>query len=176
MIIYTIGHSNVPAAQIVDLLQQHGVQTVFDVRSTPYSRWNPQFNRQTLARTLQAAGINYVFAGDMLGGRPQDETCYRDGQVSYELVAARDWFQTGIDELISAAREIPIVLLCAEADPLHCHRHKLLAPTLIARGVEMWHILKDGSLLAAGLPGEQLPMFGPKSGREFTDNPQDAAT
>jgi uncharacterized protein (DUF488 family) len=177
--ISTIGHSNVPAKEIVGLLQKHQIQVVVDVRSIPYSQYAPQFGRENLSRILEQAGIGYTFAGEYLGGRPQDPTCYRNGQlpdgkadylqlVDYAKVAERPWFQRAIVRLIEIAREKRTAILCSEEDPYRCHRHHLIAQALLAQGIVVWHLRGSGQRELArsvageeaqGQPVQQLAMF-----------------
>ncbi len=162
MAIFTIGHSNVPAERIVALLKQHDIEVLIDVRSVPYSRYNPQFNRESFQYVLTAAGIQYIYAGQHLGGRPDDPTCYEEGQVQYRLIMDKPWYQKGIDQLIQVASGQRVALLCSEEDPLQCHRHNLIAQTLLERGVTVWHIRGDGRLEQAHLnppDARQLPLF-----------------
>ena len=147
MIIYTIGHSNVDVEQIVEPLQRYHVEVVVDVRSSPYSRFAPQFNREDLAERLHMAGIEYVHAGQYLGGRPKDPTCYDqddDGKVLYGMVEKKDWYRRGIDQLLELATEKWTAVMCAEEDPNHCHRHLLIAQTLLDREIEVQHIRHKG--------------------------------
>jgi uncharacterized protein (DUF488 family) len=162
MDIFTIGHSNVTAEHIIDLLKQHCIEVLIDVRSVPYSRYNPQFNRESFQLTLQAAGIQYAYAGQSLGGRPDDPTCYEGDQVQYRRIMDRPWYQQGIDQLIERANGQRVALMCSEEDPLHCHRHNLIAQTLLERGITVWHIRGDGRLEQARPnppEAQQLPLF-----------------
>lgn len=162
MDILTIGHSNVPAERIIELLKQHGIKVLVDVRSVPYSRYNPQFNRETFQCTLEATGVEYAYAGQYLGGRPDDPTCYEGGQVQYERIVAKPWYQKGIDRLLEIADGQQVAIMCSEEDPLHCHRHNLVTQTLLKRGVIVWHIRSNGQLerTQANPPEfEQLPLF-----------------
>jgi uncharacterized protein (DUF488 family) len=144
--IYTIGHSKHPIERFTALLQQHGIEALADVRSTPYSRFNPQFNREKLQAALAGVGIRYVFLGEELGARSKDPACYEDGRVSYAKLAASELFRTGIDRLLTGMREHRIALMCAEREPLDCHRTILVARELEKSGVSVTHILDDGSL------------------------------
>jgi uncharacterized protein (DUF488 family) len=144
--IYTVGHSKHPLDRFMALLQQHGIEAVADVRSTPYSRFNPQFNREKLQSALDGAGIRYVFLGEELGARSKDPACYDNGRVNYARLAASDCFRTGIDRLLTGMREHRIALMCAEREPLDCHRTILRARQLERAGVPVMHILQDGSL------------------------------
>ncbi len=144
--IYTIGHSNHPIERFIALLRQHGIQAVADVRSTPYSRFNPQFRREALAGSLADAGIRYVFLGEELGARSQDPSCYDGNRVSYAKLARSSLFQRGLERLICGEREYRIAILCAEKEPLDCHRTILVTRELERSGVPVAHILSDGTL------------------------------
>lgn len=144
--LYTIGHSTHPIERFLGLLQGHGVTAVADVRSTPQSRFNPQFNRRSLQESLRGAGIEYVFLGEELGARSKDPACYEDGRVSYTRLAATPLFQQGIDRLQAGMSSHTIALMCAEKEPLVCHRTILVARELRRRGVEIAHILESGQL------------------------------
>jgi len=145
--IYTIGHSNHPIDRFIALLQQHGIDAVADVRSTPYSRFNPQFRKERLDTALADAGIRYVFLGDELGARSKDTACYDEkGRASYPRLAATDLFREGIERLLTGMRNHRIALMCAEREPLQCHRTILVARELERAGVPITHILADGSL------------------------------
>jgi uncharacterized protein (DUF488 family) len=140
--VLTIGHSNLEVERFVAVLQRFAVSTLVDVRSVPYSRYSPGYNRETLKATLESAGIDYRYGGDYLGGRPTDPTCYFAGvlpeeganyleEVNYEEVARRSWFRKGIERLLSLAREGTVVVMCSEEDPMQCHRYHLIAQALI---------------------------------------------
>jgi len=144
--IYTIGHSTHPIERFVELLQEHGITAVVDVRSAPYSRFNPQFNREPLAAELKQGEIRYVFLGKELGARSDDPSCYRGGKVQYDLLAKTDVFRKGLDRVMRGAQEHRIALMCAEKDPLDCHRTILVARHLIQHGFSVKHILPDGSV------------------------------
>jgi uncharacterized protein (DUF488 family) len=145
--IYTIGHSKHPIDRFVALLQQHGIDAVADVRSTPYSRFNPHFNKEKLQAALASAGIRYVFLGEELGARSKDPSCYdENGRVSYAKLALSDPFRRGLDRLLAGMRDHRIAIMCAEREPLECHRTILVARELERAGVPVTHILQDGSL------------------------------
>ncbi len=159
--IYTIGHSDHTIEGLIDLLQRNAIQTVVDVRSQPYSRWTPQFNREVVARDLESAGIQYRYMGDRLGGRPADASLYEPGDEhpNYERLEATAAYQRGINELLALASAERVALMCSEGDFHNCHRHHLLAQTLLARGAEVQHILPDGSLAPAERIARQLTLF-----------------
>jgi len=144
--VFTVGHSTHSWDGLLALVSLHGVTAVADVRSTPRSRFNPQFDRESLADSLRQRGIAYVFLGRELGGRPEDQSCYENGRVRYDLVARTALFQKGIDRVLHGAEEHRVVLLCAEKEPLECHRTLLVAAALVARGVVVQHIHADGRL------------------------------
>jgi uncharacterized protein (DUF488 family) len=144
--VYTIGHSTHSITRFVELLRQHSVAAVCDVRSRPYSRTNPQFNRDDLKKALGEASIRYVFLGKELGARTDDQSCYCNGKVQYELLAKTDIFRKGIDRVQKGAREYRVALMCAEKEPLDCHRTILVARVLTERGMTVRHILANGSL------------------------------
>jgi uncharacterized protein (DUF488 family) len=144
--LYTIGHSNHSQETLIALLRQHGVTAVSDVRSQPYSRLHPQFARERLRDDLRHAEIAYVFLGQELGGRSPDRDCYVDGKVQYERMAQTATFRAGIARLIEGADSYRIAILCAEKDPLACHRTLLVARELSRRGLPVEHILFDGAL------------------------------
>jgi uncharacterized protein (DUF488 family) len=144
--IYTVGHSNHPLAHFLKLLQGQGVTLLADVRSTPYSRFNPQFRRDALAAALAEHGIEYLFLGEELGARSKDPSCYDEGRVSYRKLAATDLFRRGIDRLLGAAKTYMVAIMCAEKDPLDCHRTILVARELVKRGESVAHILASGEV------------------------------
>ena len=159
--LYSIGHSNVAAERLIALLEQQSIRTLCDVRSAPYSRYNPQFNREALATTLQAAGITYRFMGDTLGGKPADGALRtEDGALpDYAKIAAAPDFQRGLNQLIDLGQRMPTAFMCGEADYHTCHRHRLIAPALIERGVLVWHILPDGDRERGVIEPQQMRMF-----------------
>jgi len=143
--VYTIGHSNHRAAAFVALLRGADVTAVADVRSVPYSRRHPQFNKREFDVSLRAAGIAYVFLGDRLGARPKDRGCYRGGRADYRLIAGTEAFRDGLRRVEEGAERYRIALMCAEREPLDCHRTVLVARHLQRRGARVVHILADGT-------------------------------
>jgi uncharacterized protein (DUF488 family) len=144
--IYTIGHSNSTTEHLLELLGQQGVTAVADVRSQPYSRYNPQFNREARASALKNYGRDYVFLGQELGARSEDPACYREGRAQYALIARTPLFERGIERLLAGMEKFRLAILCAEKEPLSCHRTILIARCLHERGIRVRHILEDGSL------------------------------
>lgn len=146
--IVTVGHSTHDIATFLELLTQHQVTAIADVRSTPVSRFAPQYNSNVLQKSLSDADIKYVFLGKELGARSQDPSCYLDGRVQYGRLAATALFQSGIERLLSGARKEAVAVMCTEQDPLECHRTVLVARVLVDRGVSVSHIHGDGSVEA----------------------------
>ncbi len=144
--ILTIGHSNHSWEAFARLLHKHRVDVLADVRSVPASRFNPQFNRSALSASLRDVGVGYVFCGEELGGRPQDPACYENGRIRYDRTANTDTFRRGIASVKAEAANHRVVLMCAEKDPLHCHRTLLVARALASDGVDVRHVLSDGTL------------------------------
>jgi uncharacterized protein (DUF488 family) len=148
--VLTIGHSNVPAERFFGLLQAGGVGAIADVRTTPFSRFCPWFSGKNLEPFLERNAIAYLPYGTTLGGRPQSAALYCDGIADYEAMARQSEFQDGLDRLMAdAARVRPhrcICLMCAEREPLDCHRCLLVARALAARGVGVGHILHNGAI------------------------------
>ncbi len=145
-IVYTVGHSTHSIGKLLDLLRRNEITAVADVRSQPYSRMNPQFNREPMHDTFKATGIFYAFLGHELGARSEDRSCYVDGKVQYDRLAKTDLFQRGLARVTDGATRYRIALLCAEKDPLTCHRTILVVRHLVARGLSAAHILEDGRL------------------------------
>ena len=145
-LVFTVGHSNHPLDLFLELLARNRIDTLADVRSAPYSRFNPHFNRKALAAALEARAIHYAYFGRELGGRPDDPACFENGRVSYERVARTGRFQDGLGRLMEAGTNRRIAIMCAEKEPLDCHRTLLVGQALAGRGVEVRHILGDGSL------------------------------
>ena len=161
LLIHTIGHSDHTTAAFVDLLRDHGITLVVDVRSQPYSRWASQFNRETLAHDLEDAGIAYRFLGDALGGRPADPALYDPGQErpDYQRVQQTPAYQAGIERLLELARADRVALMCGEGDHRCCHRHLLVTQTLLGRGVRVLHIQPDGRTIEGEPVARQLSLF-----------------
>ena len=147
MILYSIGHSNVGIEAFVKLLIERQMEILVDVRSQPYSRYNPHFSRENLKRSLEENKIRYVFLGDSIGGKPQ-ATGFRleNGGVDYDKLAESELFQKGLQQLIDTGTGARVSFMCAEADFKHCHRYWLITRALLKRGIEVKHILHSGTL------------------------------
>ncbi len=158
--ICSIGHSDHTIEAFLDLLRRQRITVVVDVRSQPYSQWAPQFNRESLRRDLEAAGIRYVFTGDSLGGRPADPALYDAGQEhpNYERLAQTPAYQTGIERLLKLAESERVAMMCSEGDYRKCHRTKLITPTLLERGARVFHIRPNGTVTEAKPEAQQLTL------------------
>jgi len=144
--LYTIGHSNHDIHQFLDLLRTHDITAVADVRSSPYSKFNPQFNRESVQKALKENRIAYVFLGAELGPRSEDPACYVDGKVQYTRLVATEIFRRGIERLQTGMKTHRIALMCAEKDPITCHRMILVCKALRPEPIEIAHILEDGRI------------------------------
>ncbi|MDZ7666764.1 MAG: DUF488 domain-containing protein [Desulfotignum sp.] len=144
--IYTIGHSTHTTDAFLRLLQLHAITAVADVRSSPYSRFNPQFNRETLEKDLKAHSIAYVYLGNCLGPRSDDPACYVNGRAAYHLISETGLFRQGLDRLKKGMAKHTIALMCSEKDPVSCHRMILVCRHLKDNTLEILHILEDGNL------------------------------
>jgi uncharacterized protein (DUF488 family) len=145
--LFTIGHSNQEAGEFLSLLNNHGMQTLCDVRSRPGSFRFPQFNRDPLEALLATATVRYEFLGEVLGGRPADPRAYSSGGlVDYAARRKSPEFAAGIDRLLELSHAANIVLMCAEEDPLQCHRFLMICPALLERGAVPVHIRRGGIL------------------------------
>lgn len=152
----TVGHGNLALEVLIGNLRDAGVGRLVDVRSTPYSRWHPQFNRKTIEAASKAAGIAYEWE-PALGGRPVDPALRTaDGEPDYERIAQHAPFLEAIERLLAAAEATPTAIMCSEGAPERCHRTLLVAPSLIARGARIRHLLKDGSLTEDAPPALRL--------------------
>jgi uncharacterized protein (DUF488 family) len=172
--IFSIGHSNQSMEAFLSLLQQHQIQVLVDVRSSPYSRYVPHFNGTPLALAVRQVGIKYMFMGKELGGRPDGNEFYDvESHVLYNRVAEASFFLGGIKRLKEGGRTYRVAIMCSEEDPTVCHRHLLIGRVLAGQGVNLFHIRGDGQMeterelmappkeeilsYAQSLWGEQLP-------------------
>lgn len=164
--IWTIGHSKQELAKFLMLLDDAGVEAVADVRSQPFSRFSSQFNREPLRGALGEAGIQYVFLGNELGGRPPEPELYdAAGHVLYGAVAETSRFREGLNRLLEGASGFRVAIMCSEEDPTNCHRRLLITRVLVAQDVPVRHLRGDGTEASeadlAGVPEPiQPPLFG----------------
>lgn len=175
--IFTIGHSNVTAVEIIQLLKDFHIQALVDVRTSPYSQYNPQFNRERFMRLMKAVGIEYHYLGEQLGGRPKEADCYKNKQVAeppadylrlvdYPVLMTKTFFLEGIQRLTQIAARKTCAVMCSEEDPAKCHRHHLIGRYLMGQGVEVIHIRGSGQAVnarqfsfAVDEPGVKQPLL-----------------
>jgi len=174
--LFSIGHSNVSAERFVAMLNGAGVKAVVDVRSMPSSRRFPWFSKKNLEARLQSEGIAYTAKGDTLGGRPHDASFYCDGVADYEAMAAMPQFQSGLDQLIDRAAHARVCVMCAEREPLDCHRCLLVARSLAERGFAVGHILHDGKIEPHAATERRLLALGCESCDLFASGQGEALT
>jgi len=148
MPIFSIGHGTRPINELLDLLKKYDIAWLADVRTIPYSKFNPQYNRESLHRSLKNAGIHYIYLGDSLGGRPMDPSCHDiNGRVDYHLVRQQDFFQKGIERVrVAYKKDLKVALLCSERSPEKCHRSKLIGQALQDINISVQHIDEQGEL------------------------------
>ena len=162
MKLFTIGHSKHEFSRFVDLLKENGISLLIDVRTSPYSRYNPQYNKENIEVLLKPHNIHYLHAGKKLGGRPPDPECYKSKkipgegvdylhEVEYPEVMKRQWFKKGVKRLLELANEQRTAVMCSEEDPKMCHRHHLIAKYIMGHypEVEVIHIRGDGRMYGA---------------------------
>lgn len=174
--VWTVGHSNHEPERFVDLLRQYGISAVADVRSEPYSRHVPQYCKDTLAGFLRLAGIAYVFLGRELGARSEDDAVFTGERVDFDKMAVSEPFRQGLDRVRSGAAQHRIALVCAEHDPLHCHRAILVGRRLRELDMPVEHIHRDGTLEPhTALEGRLLDHLGLGAGDLFTPHEEQVA-
>ena len=165
--VFTVGHSTHPIEEFIALLQAHGVQQVVDVRTIPRSRHNPQFNADTLPKSLKTAGIGYVHLPELGGLRHSSKTSVNTGWRNASFRGFADYMQTppferGLKQLLQLAKKTPSALMCAEAVPWRCHR-SLIADALLVRGIPVLNILSR----SACQPHKLTP-FAKAAGKRIT--------
>ncbi len=142
--IYTVGHSNYKFDTFLEIILAHGIQIIVDVRSAPYSKYCPQFNKEVIEKPLLSKGIKYLFLGKELGARPSDSNRYIHGRVSFDLLKDSGEFREGISRLKEGVKKnCVLALMCSEKDPISCHRTILISRVLNDEGVQVNHILSD---------------------------------
>jgi uncharacterized protein (DUF488 family) len=144
--IYTIGHSNHEIETFINLLKTAKIDMIVDVRSAPFSKMYPHFNRDTLESVLKDNKIGYLFLGDLIGGRSRNRSDYENGQVVYSRLASKDDYQATIKRVLDGSAKFQIALMCSEKEPLDCHRTLLVSQSLSDLGVEVAHIHADGKI------------------------------
>ena len=145
--LFTIGHSVLDFKTFLAALLKFEVKLLADVRSNPRSLRSPDFSQPEFEQYLREAGIRYLFLGEELGGRPNDPKAYRsDGLVNYQARRKSFAFRAGIERVLKELEQNALVLMCAEEDPLNCHRFLMICPELVAAGIEPLHIRKGAIL------------------------------
>jgi hypothetical protein len=159
-----MGHSNVTIDEFIDLVLWREIQVIADVRSMPYSKYTPQFNKELFVASLTKAGIRYEFMGDSLGGRPPESDHYdEEGHVLYSELAKNFRFKNGIEQLCINAEKYRVAMMCSEESPQNCHRRLLISRVLSDQGVETQHIRGNRTVQS---DAELINLFGP----HFTEN------
>lgn len=166
--VFTIGHSNHALEKFLQLLEEHKIEVLVDVRSYPASRYAPDFNKEDLKRAVNNRGVKYLFLGRELGGRPEGDEFYdEDGRVEYGLVARSGAFREGVRRVKDGAERFRVALMCSEEDPTGCHRELLVGRVLREEGVEVRHIRGTGSIQSGeSVAKDQLALFGGSQERE----------
>ncbi len=145
-LMYTVGHSNLDLDEFLKLIEKHQVQAIADVRSFPYSQRYPQYNKENLKKTLKDHSIEYVFLGEELGARSDDPLCYEDDLAVYEKIADTKLFKQGIERLEKGGAKFNVCMMCAEKEPLDCHRAILVSRHVNENKFDINHILNDGQI------------------------------
>ncbi len=141
--LYSIGHGNKSIETLIEELKHFNINYLIDIRSKPYSKYNPHFNQNELKFSLLRNGISYTFMGDVLGGLPDDTSCYTNGYVDYNKLKEKDFFKRGLQRLITAnQKKIKVAIMCSESKPEECHRTKLIGEELIKIGINLNHITR----------------------------------
>ncbi|HEY9176897.1 MAG TPA: DUF488 domain-containing protein [Flavipsychrobacter sp.] len=138
--IYSIGYGSRNIDDFIAILKSHNITTLVDIRSMPASRFKPDYNKHRLSEKLLSEGIEYIFSGDSLGGKPKQEGLYTNGVLDYDKVAVSAQYKEGIEALISLANENTICIMCAELRPEECHRKNLVGDTLLSLGIDLFHL------------------------------------
>lgn len=146
--IYSIGHGNKDIEEFIAELKAFSIQYLLDIRSKPFSKWSPQYNKSELQSDLERNNIKYVFLGDTLGGLPDDRSCYNsDGKVVYELIKDKDFFKSSLQRLVTAnEKKIKIAIMCSESKPEECHRSKLIGEELFKKNISIKHIISQTTI------------------------------
>ena len=143
--LYSIGHGNKSFEEFNRELLSFDIQYLIDVRTKPFSKWNPSFNQDMLKCLLQRNGYTYVYMGDSIGGMPIDPSCYTDGHIDYSKVREKDFFRKGFDRLLTATeKELRVAIMCSESEPEKCHRSKLIGQELLKHNISLNHIIGVG--------------------------------
>lgn len=171
--VFTIGHSTLSYEEFLARLRTHAISAVADVRSSPYSRHLPHFNREQLREQLKSDGISYVFLGEELGGRPTGSENYRAGVADYEAMATRASFKEGVTRVVEGTKKFTVALMCSEQDPLDCHRCLLVGRALKRENVSVSHIMPLGSVKSHEDIERQLLNITGNQNADFFSEPKD---
>ena len=144
--IFTIGYAQFSIDAFLDTLRKYDISAIADVRSAPFSKYKPDFIKDKIQKHLGRNHMAYLFLGDMLGARIKDPAVYLDNKLSYELLSKSDFWTKGINKLLDESGKYRLAIMCAEKDPLHCHRTFLICRTLRSFSLRIHHILEEGSL------------------------------
>lgn len=144
--VFTIGHSNHLFSHFLELIQKNNINMVVDVRTSPYSKYSPHFNKKPFNKALTDSGIKYVFLGNKIGGKPRDVKFYHEDKLVYHRLEKDKKYQDGLKELINLTKENLMVIMCSEEDPNRCHRHHLISQSLLKHGYQVSHIRGNGEL------------------------------
>jgi len=144
--LFTIGYSPHSSDSFLSILKKYKITALVDVRSSPYSQFKPEFNQESLKDFLKSHNIAYVFLGDYCGARVEDPSCYMNGKVDYKLVAENQKFREGLERIKKGMEKFRIALMCAEKDPITCHRTILICRNLLTERVKIKHILGNGKV------------------------------
>ena len=172
--IFTIGHSNHEFQKFIDLLKSNEIEVLVDIRSSPYSRFAPQFNKDDFKKAIQAAGIKYLFLGKELGGKPEDPEFYDpEGFVLYSRIAESPLFLEGIERLMNGIRNYRVVLMCSEENPANCHRRLLVGRVLAEKGVQVQHIRGAGRVQSEDEVAREADQIKKDNGQQSLFDPKE---
>ena len=150
MDIYTLGHSNYSIEKLIDMLKKYNINCVVDIRGIPYSKYNVQFDKETIKYTLTKAGFIYIYMAKEFAANRINKQSYNDeGYSEFEKVVKEKEFIEGIDRLKNGCEKgYKIVLLGAMQEPIRCHRAILVGRALREYGFNVKHILDDYSIVS----------------------------
>ena len=145
--LFTIGHSNHSLDFFLKLLVAYRLSTIVDVRSSPYSKYSPHFNKDVLDSVLRNSDIDYMFLGRELGAQRSEDDCYIEGQAKYDRIAHLPAFRRGLEIILQGIERYRIALMCSESDPITCHRTILICRELkkLCPDLKITHILANGT-------------------------------
>ena len=157
--LYTIGYASFSMDDFIYTLRKYDITALADVRSAPYSKFRPEFKKDHLQKALTDNRISYIFLGNLLGARVEDSACYADGKLNYHLLKESQNFRTGLTRILNRMKDEQMTLMCAEKDPINCHRNFLVSRTLRSYPVNIKHILEDGSCEEHAITEKRLLQF-----------------